>query len=303
MLLHLGLLALLLLVTFPTRNLVLPPAGMEIEILDLDHAMPLPQPELAHQESSETAARPLAAALQSEPAAIVSPVPNEPPPIQQPVPRASAPAMPEPVVSPVRVNAPVAPALGPGPVRVLAPAVPAPPTPPLPAPPSAAMSRAAPSPAASTPAPRRLDAAALARTLGTVTGAASRPRLNSAAIGSAIGQAVPRGVAGLTIRQRTNLAEMIRSQITPCWNPPQVEETSGHVTILMRIKLGRDGAVAGAPVVSHVSGQTAANGAYANAVTGSVRRAILRCSPLKLPSELYEAWADVEINFDPRDVQ
>ena len=114
---------------------------------------------------------------------------------------------------------------------------------------------------------------------------------------------MPKGVAGLTIRQRTNLAEMIRSQITPCWNPPQVEETSGHVTVLMRIKLGIDGAVAGAPVVSHVSGKTAANGAYANAVTGSVRRAILRCSPLKLPSELYEAWADVEINFDPRDVQ
>lgn len=109
-------------------------------------------------------------------------------------------------------------------------------------------------------------------------------------------------MAGLSIRQRTNLADMIRSQITPCWNPPQAEDNSGHVTIVMRIRLGRDGGVLGTPALSRIGGQTAANGAYANALAGSVRRAILRCAPLKLPPELYDAWADVELNFDPRDI-
>ena len=109
-------------------------------------------------------------------------------------------------------------------------------------------------------------------------------------------------MAGLSIRQRTNLADMIRSQITPCWNPPQAEDNSGHVTIVMRIRLGRDGGVLGTPALSRIGGQTAANGAYANALAGSVRRAILRCAPLRLPPELYDAWADVELNFDPRDI-
>lgn len=106
----------------------------------------------------------------------------------------------------------------------------------------------------------------------------------------------------MTIRQRTNLADMIRSQITPCWNPPQAEDNSGHVTIVMQIRLDRDGNVLGTPALSRIGGQTPANGAYANALAGSVRRAILRCAPLRLPPELYDAWADVELNFDPRDI-
>jgi len=27
---------------------------------------------------------------------------------------------------------------------------------------------------------------------------------------------------------------------------------------------------------------------------------VLRCSPLKLPPELYEHWKDIEFNFDDR---
>jgi hypothetical protein len=301
--LHLGLLALLSLVTFRARDLVPPPAGMAIEIVDLDHAMPLPDPVLAKQQHVEQAARaevePVDASAVETSSFPAAPAPS---PAPQPV-TAQAVSPPSPT------SAPPMPALGPGPVARPQPAAPAPPVPPAPAPTHIASPVSSPSAAApvtaTTPAPsppRRLDAAALARSLGQPAAPAPRPRLNSAAIGSAIGQAVPKGVAGLSIRQRTNLADMIRSQITPCWNPPQAEDNSGHVTIVMRIRLGRDGGVLGTPALSRIGGQTAANGAYANALAGSVRRAILRCAPLKLPPELYDAWADVELNFDPRDI-
>lgn len=300
-LLHLGLLALLSLVTFRVRDFVPPPAGMAIEIVDLDHSMPLPDPALAKQQHVEhvpgaEVAPAVAASVEA------SSVPAAPAPSPTPLPMTAL------AVSPLSpTSAPPMPALGPGPVARPQPAAPAPPVPPAPAPTGIASPVSAPSAVApaATPAPslpRRLDAAALARSLGQTAGPAPRPRLNSAAIGSAIGQAVPKGVAGLSIRQRTNLADMIRSQVTPCWNPPQAEDNSGHVTIVMRIRLGRDGGVLGAPALSRIGGQTAVNGAYANALAGSVRRAILRCAPLRLPPELYDAWADVELNFDPRDI-
>ncbi|WP_298195234.1 hypothetical protein [Novosphingobium sp.] len=308
LLLHLGLLALLSMVSLHVRDVVPPPPGMAIEVVDLDHAMPLPDPALSPpQDEVDTSSRDDASHE-----AVAAPVPVA----SKPVPSAHAAPIQERVAAPVPSRLPAPPS--PPPVPALAPA-PAPPAriapqPPVetiaaspavaqpvaPAPMSAPV--VATKPVAPAPAPRRLDTAALARSLGAANSPAPRPRLNSAAIGSAIGQAVPKGVAGLTVRQRTNLAEMIRAQVTPCWNPPSAEETSGHVTVLMRIRLGRDGGVTGLPAVSRTTGLTTVNGAYANALAGSVRRAILRCAPLKLPAELYEAWADVELNFDPRDI-
>jgi hypothetical protein len=70
----------------------------------------------------------------------------------------------------------------------------------------------------------------------------------------------------------------------------------------MRVRFDPGGGVEGMPRVVRVPGRTAANAALAGKLVGSVRRAVIRCSPLKLPSELYAAWADVELNFDPRDI-
>jgi len=306
LLLHLSLLALLSMVSLHVRDVVPPPPGMAIEVVDLDHAMPLPDPALSPpQDDVDTSSRDDASHE-----AVAAPVPEA----SQPAPSAHAAPNQERVAAPVPSRLPAPPS--PPPVPALAPAPPAriapqPPVETIAASPAVAQPVApapmsapavATKPVAPAPAPRRLDTAALARSLGAANSPAPRPRLNSAAIGSAIGQAVPKGVAGLTVRQRTNLAEMIRAQVTPCWNPPSAEETSGHVTVLMRIRLGRDGGVTGLPAVSRTTGLTTVNGAYANALAGSVRRAILRCAPLKLPAELYEAWADVELNFDPRDI-
>jgi hypothetical protein len=34
----------------------------------------------------------------------------------------------------------------------------------------------------------------------------------------------------------------------------------------------------------------------------SARRAVLRCAPYSLPAEKYDAWREVIINFDPREL-
>lgn len=303
LIIHLVLLTMVSMITLRSQKIVPPPAGMEIDISDFEHAMPLPQPSIARSEDAQGAVVP--ETREADPAVIdtaerqtpPAPEPSPPPPSVDalqtmpalPTPQLENLLLPQPELAPAPVEpeqpllASAAPEITPKAEEVVA-AVPAPEVP------------------AAPPARQRLDSTALSRSLAAKIGDAPRSRLNATAIGSVIGKAVPKGAGALTIRQRTDLAQMIRSQITPCWNPPVADESSGHVTILMRIKLGRAGNIQGTPAVSRVSGQTTGNHAYVNALSNSVRRAVLRCAPLNLPDELYEAWADVELNFDPRDV-
>lgn len=304
-LVHGALVVVLSVMSFDPVQLSPPPPGMELEIIDFEHAMPLPDPTVAKDFSPAPAPAP--APAQQDLVAI--PVPASMPQVVTRVQQARPALQPSSPVAPAAkaVTPPVL-QLGPGPVSMLQ-------DPPHPAPrPSAApvAARFAPSAAPrleTTPAPApaqvrsKIDAGALSRMLATKSAANAQTRLHSAEIGSAIGRAAPRGAASLTARQRINLEEMIRSQIVRCWNPPVNEDAAeSNVTVLMHIRLDRAGALAGLPEVIALKGANSGNAAYARAFAASVRRAISRCSPLRLPPELFDAWSDIELNFDPKDV-
>lgn len=304
LILHIALLAMMSAITLRSQNDVPPPAPMEIEITDFADVLPLPEPVVptdsdVNESLTEAAQFTPADAGTPEQTDMPSPRPEPAPQQLRPTLQPAAPAPSPPVVTAApKVEA--APELAPAPVKPVTPVPVSADTPPKSRPATVAV--VPPAPPAPAPPARRLNTSALSQSLAAKTSTAPRSRLNSATIGSAIGQAVPKGAAGLTVRQRANLVDMIRSQITPCWNPPVAEENSGHVTVVMRINLDRGGTVIGIPSVSRQTGRTATNTAYANALSGSVRRAVLRCSPLKLPAELYDAWSSVELNFDPKDV-
>ncbi len=99
-------------------------------------------------------------------------------------------------------------------------------------------------------------------------------------------------------RVLAGLAAAIKAQVTPCWTLP-AGGGSGKVTALLHLSINRDGSIAGRPGLVSQTGVTAANAAYARAFAEAAARAVLRCAPLKLPAEQYDAWAQVEINFDP----
>lgn len=282
--LHIALLALLSAVSIDQVEKIPPPPGMELELIDVEHAMALPSPSLAAAESTPDAPSPSESPEQAAP-------PVAPVPVSSPV--APSRPVPAPVARPVEVASQLAPApVAPMPKSAPPAATISPPAPAQPAPAKPDLVKPA-------PAKPSLNSAALAQMLARRAGTGTQTRLNSATIGSAIGRAAPKGAAGLSVRQRMNLEDMIRSQITPCWNPPVAQEGQSSITVLARIRLGRDGSVQGDPAVSASKGE---NVAYARALAASVRRAVLRCAPLKLPAELYDAWSDVELNFDPRDI-
>jgi hypothetical protein len=148
----------------------------------------------------------------------------------------------------------------------------------------------------------RLTATVLSGLRGAVGSQATQSRLNSATIGSAIAGATPRGLQGLTMRQKTDLAQKVREQVMPCWKPPASDAPIAGA-VRLRFRLDRKGAVIGLPAQVGPTDQSGPNAAYLGLLANSGRRAILMCAPLRLPADLYEAWSEVEVEFDPRDLR
>lgn len=105
--------------------------------------------------------------------------------------------------------------------------------------------------------------------------------------------------AELDANAMATLVQAIRGQIVPCWNPPQ--GLARPSTVTLRIQLAPDGRVDGRPEITAISGERDRDAR--RAFDESAKRAVLQCAPLRLPADLYEAWRDIELNFDPKDLR
>ena len=89
----------------------------------------------------------------------------------------------------------------------------------------------------------------------------------------------------------------LRQQISSCWNPPIGAVEAQDLKVLIQFSLTREGSVSDPPRVLNSS----SNPMFRSAAD-SARRAILRCQPYSLPADKYDAWQDVKVTFDPRDM-
>jgi colicin import membrane protein len=94
-----------------------------------------------------------------------------------------------------------------------------------------------------------------------------------------------------------NEIAMLRAQLHSCWNPPVGVVEAKDLVVTVRFSLNRDGSLVGEPIVLN-HGRNALFQIAAEAAT----RAVRRCQPFRLPASKYEAWQDVEVNFDPNDM-
>lgn len=91
----------------------------------------------------------------------------------------------------------------------------------------------------------------------------------------------------------------IRHQIERCWSVPSGARDADDLVILIRIFLNPDGTLSKPPSV--VNAPSARFNAYYQAAAESARRAVLRCTPFSnLPSEKYEHWRELTLEFNPR---
>ncbi len=149
--------------------------------------------------------------------------------------------------------------------------------------------------------PSPLDASSLASLIDKALPKAPKKVLDTSKLAKDLNAAAP-AKAAIDPRAAATLAQSIRGQVAPCWNPPVGGRDVRRMTVIVTVQYGRDGRVIGMPQAGTPSGSTAANADYARAFAETARRAVLRCQPLKLPAELYDLWQSVEINFDPEEM-
>jgi outer membrane biosynthesis protein TonB len=148
------------------------------------------------------------------------------------------------------------------------------------------------------PDAKPLDMSTLSNLIDKALPKAKTKPLDTSSLAKSIAAAQPRN-ATIDPRAAATLAQAIKSQVAPCWNPPIGGADVRKMTVLIRADFGRDGRLIGVPSVVSQTGVSAGNGDYARAFAETARRAVLRCTPLKLPADMYDLWKSVVINFDP----
>jgi hypothetical protein len=123
----------------------------------------------------------------------------------------------------------------------------------------------------------------------------ARPRIAATAPPSS----QPRAPLGsqLTASER----DLIIQQIERCWVVPAGARDAQDLNIEIKAVVNPDGTVRQAAIVD--GGRYAAD-PFFRAAADSAKRAILnpQCSPLRLPPDKYEAWHDLDLFFNPKDL-
>ena len=120
-----------------------------------------------------------------------------------------------------------------------------------------------------------------------------------AAAGNMLSPAPSLGAAtGSAPRLTMNEIEALRARIQQCWNPPAGAADARDIIVELRIRFNQDGSLAGPPTVSNRGSSS-----YFQVAAESAMRAVVRCAPYTfLPIAKYDAWKDVEVTFDPREM-
>jgi len=104
--------------------------------------------------------------------------------------------------------------------------------------------------------------------------------------------------AGRAVTLSQNELDALRARLRECWNVPVGVAEARDLVVTVRILFKQDGSLQADPRLmnsgSHPAFQVAAESAL---------RAVRTCAPYSfLPVAKYEAWKDVIVDFDPRDM-
>ena len=112
---------------------------------------------------------------------------------------------------------------------------------------------------------------------------------NTPSLGTATGRAV-------TLSQ--NELDALRARLRECWNVPVGVAEARDLIVTVRIQFKQDGSLQTEPRLMNSGGHPAFQVAAESAL-----RAVRTCAPFSfLPVAKYEAWKDVIVDFDPRDM-
>lgn len=189
---------------------------------------------------------------------------------------------------------------------------------PVPAPPKPVADAPQPKPAKPAPTPLSADFLKDVRAVAKTERAGRNPAsIQARAGGSRLGPDFLKGIAApaagkseqaraaVTGAAMNGLAAAIKRQVQPCYELGGLGGTPAmRIVTILRLRFTQDGSVAGTPQVVRQDGVDPSNRAYQQQIAEVARRAVLRCSPLRLPAELYAGgWEDIQFTFRPAQMQ
>jgi colicin import membrane protein len=120
-----------------------------------------------------------------------------------------------------------------------------------------------------------------------------------AATGATLNNTPALGTAtGTAVALSQNELDALRARLRQCWNVPVGVAEARDLIVTVRIQFNRDGSLQGEPRLMNTGSHPAFTAASESAL-----RAVRTCAPYTfLPVAKYEAWKDVIIDFDPRDM-
>jgi colicin import membrane protein len=101
----------------------------------------------------------------------------------------------------------------------------------------------------------------------------------------------------LSASEKALLVQIIRQCVQSKWNVLAGGESAQNVQIKMRLRFNPDGTLAAPPQITNPQSTP-----FFLAVSDSALRAVQACEPYSLPPAKYEAWKDIIMTFDPRDM-
>jgi hypothetical protein len=107
--------------------------------------------------------------------------------------------------------------------------------------------------------------------------------------------------ATVSAQAMSSLGAALFRQFKPCYELGSLAGTEAmSISTVLRLRYKADGTLAAPPELVEQGGVSGGNSSYARQMAEVARRAVLRCTPVKLPAELYEGgWDDFELRFIP----
>lgn len=105
----------------------------------------------------------------------------------------------------------------------------------------------------------------------------------------------------LSMTEEAAFKKIVVDTVKPCWNVQAGAKDGASLAVLVRLSMRPDGTVSTASIEDQTRYLT---DQYFRTAAEAARRAVLnpKCNPIKLPSEKYDFWREIVINFDPKEI-
>ena len=98
-----------------------------------------------------------------------------------------------------------------------------------------------------------------------------------------------------------NEEDALKAQIFGCWSIPLGLPYNDNLLVRIKLQLKQDGTVVKTEILDHARMNKPGQGFY-KVLAESALRAIKMCQTLRVTTEGYERWKELQLNFDAKEM-